>query len=362
MTPLEASSSTVGNQSGGQRFTKDASNGVTREQRQYLAVRWSVVLAAGAGLTTLVWISLAQAQYVWPLLHPQSPGCGCQTPAALLSPFVAGLFVAALSLTAVMISRAGWRFGRRARADRQLNRFVHQHGRLVTHLPTGCQYWLVPDVTARAMTIGLARPQVVVTTGLVQSLTKTELASVLRHEQRHKQAADPFWSALLESLGAAWFWFPGMKNWIQAAFRLRELAADQAAIQNESERASLGSAVVKLALAEPGPIPAFSPNRDRVEKLLNPSWQPRLGLWRWSTVLSLGLVLTGLVLLGRWTQATAAAVPARPGGSCQEVMTVCRLTRPAVSSSAILCLNQDGWRCRWLTAPRMSADGPFSRY
>lgn len=342
-------------------MNQEISNGVKVEQRQYRRVRWTVVLASTVGLGVLLWASVLQSAQLLPYLSGESLDCGCQILNLQLSPLATGLALGLIGLTGSMFVRGLWRFGRRAWSDRRLVRMVGNSGRTIQHHPTDLTYWLVTDVSRRAMTIGLFAPRVVVTSGLLAHLSKSELSSVLRHEQAHQQSHDPIWSAVIEALGAAWWWLPTLKSWVAATYRLRELAADEAALES-ADRQSLGSAVLKLLQSEPGPTAAFSPNGDRVEKILNPAWRPRLDLWSWPAVLSLGLVMLGFGLLVRWTETTAATVPTLPAQVCQEVRLACSQPQPTSSSASVLCVSQGGLRCVWVLGPAMSSHEPFSQY
>lgn len=309
---------------------------------RYQIVRWSILGFGGLGLSALAFATWYQWRAIQPWVEPQVLGCGCQTLAVQASPWMTGWSAALLALTIVAFGRLLWSFGRRFVQQRNLLKYV-QHDSRTTILSNGA--FLVTNHQPHAMTIGIWRPRVIITTGLWQRLGPDEREAVIRHEQAHQRSADPFWSALIESIAHAWFWLPWMRTWVQAAWRLRELAADAFASNEYHDIDALASAILKLSPEPVGATPAFSANRDRVEKILDHRWQPRLHLWRWPALLSGIFVAVGLGLLVQSSTATAKTMANEPAGACQETIRMCRgtvATPPAMSS---VCIERNGWRC-----------------
>ncbi|WP_406690607.1 M56 family metallopeptidase [Saccharopolyspora sp. ID03-671] len=96
-----------------------------------------------------------------------------------------------------------------------------------------------------AVTIGLLRPSIVISTGLAESLNDAELHAVLAHEQAHVQRRDPL-RALLGRLLAAHLWFmPAAQDMRSRARRDYELAADRHAV-NVCGRSALAGALLRV--------------------------------------------------------------------------------------------------------------------
>ncbi|MBI2984887.1 MAG: M56 family metallopeptidase [Candidatus Kerfeldbacteria bacterium] len=315
------------------------------DHRRYQAIRWTVA-SFGLGLVvTALFLAWRQWLSVAPYLQPQLVNCGCGTVAmGLTSSSVIVSFLALVAATTVA-GRWAWFFGRHLFGQQRWQRRLAATGRQVHHQPTGLTITVTPDRQPKAMTIGLWRPMIVITAGLVRRLTKSELTAVIRHEQAHCRARDPLWSAALDSLGTAWFWLPWLRTWVGAAFRLRELAADAVVTAGNQQHRALGGAFLKLAIVETGPLPTFSPNHDRIERLLDRRWQPKLFLWRWPAVLSALAVIGFVVLFARWSAATAQSFPSAPRSLCQETIRMCHGLIRSADTPSMVCLEREGWLC-----------------
>lgn len=115
---------------------------------------------------------------------------------------------------------------------------------------------------AFAITYGLIRPRILVSTGLAASLSPAEIRAVLAHEREHLRHRDPL-RLLAARLAAAWGCYLPAAGWLvrRAALR-RELAADRAAA-GSAGRGVLAAALLKLAAMPASPaIAAASPAGD----------------------------------------------------------------------------------------------------
>jgi Zn-dependent protease with chaperone function len=120
---------------------------------------------------------------------------------------------------------------------------------------------------AFAVTYGLIRPRILVSTGLVSALAPAEITAVLAHEQEHQRRRDPL-RLLAARLAAAWGWYLPASRWLagRAALR-RELAADRAAT-GRTGRSVLAGALLKLASTPTRPaVAAASPAGDAPRSL-----------------------------------------------------------------------------------------------
>ncbi len=97
-----------------------------------------------------------------------------------------------------------------------------------------------------ALTFGVLRPRVLVSTGLAGTLTGSELAAVLAHEREHVRGRDPLKSVVARVLPARYFYVPYLAR-LQARYTAgRELAADRAALA-ACGRAPLAGALLTVA-------------------------------------------------------------------------------------------------------------------
>lgn len=102
-----------------------------------------------------------------------------------------------------------------------------------------------------AVTAGLVRPYVVVSTGLVGALSRAELRAVLAHEQAHLRRSDPL-RVLLARVLVAHLWFlPLARDLRGRAWSGFELAADRDAARRYG-RSALAGALLRVASTPAG--------------------------------------------------------------------------------------------------------------
>jgi Zn-dependent protease with chaperone function len=121
---------------------------------------------------------------------------------------------------------------------------------------------VVAGEDAFAVTYGLIRPRILVSTGLAAALTPAEISAVLTHEREHLRHGDPL-RLLAARLAAAWGCYLPVAGWLARRAALRhELAADRAAA-GSAGRGVLAAALLKLASMPASPaIAAASPAGD----------------------------------------------------------------------------------------------------
>ncbi|GEM_PF-3523630 len=218
---------------------------------------WALVLlalAGEAGLTALasraLWAQLPCHIRGWKLAVPAMAACLGPVPlvgrhalgAALV---MGGVGLATLVLGGVELARQLWRL-------RQVRRLMATFPRASAEPPRP------PGVPLRALvvlgadepccfTVGLLRPAVVVSTGLLGLLGPDELGSALCHEAAHARRLGP-----LRQLGAcvassAVFFVPMLRDLAQAARLQEELRADREAVARYGEAALLSALRALLA-------------------------------------------------------------------------------------------------------------------
>ncbi len=135
---------------------------------------------------------------------------------------------------------------------------------------------------AFAVTHGLLRPRILLSTGLTRALDGPELTAVLVHERHHLQARDPL-RLLATRVVAGYGWYlPLLRWWAKRLALRRELAADRAATARAGVAAVAG-ALLKLAdLPAPAAVAAVNPAGnlpDRIAQLegQSPTRRTRLG-------------------------------------------------------------------------------------
>jgi hypothetical protein len=149
-----------------------------------------------------------------------------------------------------------------------------------------------------AITAGLLRPQVLVSTRLLASLGPAELAAVVNHELAHRQRRDGIRLLIAECLSV--MHLPATRRQILADLNLAiERACDEVAAQRSDDRLQVAATILKITrlVGEEPPLPwALGPSVTgsvamlRVEGLLRPASAARRGR-------GIGLFLGGLLLL-----------------------------------------------------------------
>jgi Zn-dependent protease with chaperone function len=222
-----------------------------------------------------------------------------------------------LILLAVVIGRGSWSLGHQLRRTRQLTDLFHPlretpPSRLIALLEV---HGLRADdlvylnlATPHAFCLGLRRPRIWLTAGLVKLLSDKELAAVVAHEAYHRRQRDPLRLVISRASRAAFFFLPLMGELARATELQQEVAADQFAIQHLSDDLPLLCALQKLLTCSPKEATlagvAYNPfnvTEARLRRLIYPS-QPmalnwRRALTRWAVNLGAVVVLAGIGLL-----------------------------------------------------------------
>ncbi|MBA2941714.1 M56 family metallopeptidase [Paenibacillus sp. CGMCC 1.16610] len=116
------------------------------------------------------------------------------------------------------------------------------------------QLRIISSKAPTAMTIGFRKPQIILSTGLLDMLDPTELHAVIDHEKCHMKHRDPLAIFLLSIMSKA-LWYIPIFAWLAKKYPIMiELRADKYAIGQMNQPADLGSALLKLLkLQSPAP-------------------------------------------------------------------------------------------------------------
>jgi beta-lactamase regulating signal transducer with metallopeptidase domain len=133
---------------------------------------------------------------------------------------------------------------------------------------------VVAAAEAFAVTHGLWRPRILLSTGLLEALDTAELTAVLAHERHHLQARDPLRLLGGRLLGGYGWFLPVLGWWTRRAAVRREVAADRAAIARAGVAAVAG-ALLKLAdRPTPAAVAAANPAGNLPERIAHLEGQP----------------------------------------------------------------------------------------
>jgi hypothetical protein len=104
---------------------------------------------------------------------------------------------------------------------------------------------VVPAASANAFCVGILRPRVLVTRGLLERLDEEEQRAAIIHELEHAAARGPLKVALARVVARTFFWLPALGDLLDRYILVAELEADRAAVKTTS-RAALAGALLEV--------------------------------------------------------------------------------------------------------------------
>ena len=159
---------------------------------------------------------------------------------------------------------------------------------------------IIPTDLPYSAQVGFWQPELVISTGLLNSLDREHLAAVVAHEQAHLYYRDTFWFFWLGWIRSFTFWLPNTEALWQELLLLRELRADRQAA-NQVDFLLIAESLLTVAKAPLDPSLCASLNHEaigdrlneRIDALLEESeslpvsrWQN----WSWLSLLVLPLL------------------------------------------------------------------------
>lgn len=169
-------------------------------------------------------------------------GSGALRPALVLIAVL--LLGSALGLRSVIgQSLRTWRLTRWVRAHRAAPPPQLQVAAARAGLSGQLEMVETPEQTA--FTSGFVAPRVVVSHGMLDTVSSDELAAVLLHERHHVRNRDPLKVFVARAVPPAFFYLPALRGLRDRYVIGRELAADRRAV-NDCGREPLAAAIYKL--------------------------------------------------------------------------------------------------------------------
>lgn len=162
---------------------------------------------------------------------------------------------------------------------------------------------LVKDKNLLSFCCGIFFPIIVISTGLMKSLTDKELEAVLLHEQSHLISHDPVKVLLGKTFASMFFFLPIFRELHKNIEAVDELLADQWTIKHQNNSTFLRGALKKI-LASPQLNVATVSNASgpdyfeiRIHRLINPGTKHKFRLSLVSLVTTFLFVLVSWFLL-----------------------------------------------------------------
>jgi Zn-dependent protease with chaperone function len=195
------------------------------------------LLPVALGITAVLVLCVPSYLLLEPKAAPERVGTACLIAAAIGAlVWLVSLIRASLAVAASRRCKESWQ-----RAG------VEKTGKLIVE----------SDAPLLALA-GLFRPRLIISQGVLQALSPDELGVALLHENAHRRSRDN-WKRLLLLLAPAPLPFVSPFSPLEQAWaKFREWAADDEAVQGDSNRAlSLASALLRVARMGTGPQLSF---------------------------------------------------------------------------------------------------------
>ncbi len=287
------------------RTFAEKSNNVFRQIVVIIVAVWGAVAVLGFAIYQKAYL------YAGVLLHKAATACGCtqMTQLVAMHPLIFAalaaisliiltwLFYAAYKLVKLIMQTrkftAGYLTGAKLQPSAKLKMVMAgldlDKGRIIE----------IRELKSVVFCFGLWKPRVCISSGLIKILRPDELAAVLAHEYYHLSAREPAKLFIIKYWQSVFGWLPGIKTCIKKYVTLAELAADEQATDNFSDRSKLARAIFKVSQTEEkhllraGLALSFfsSTITERINRLADNTYEPRFKLWGRRFFLGAGLVI-----------------------------------------------------------------------
>ena len=221
---------------------------------------------------------------------------------------LATIFAAVLIPQLAFLLGGGMRLLRVTHAEKQKRQEVFSCSALSSLVPDKAYLSRVSvaagSETLEAHTVGLFKPRIVVSAGLVRALDREQLDAVLAHEDAHRSARDNFFLVIAKSVSLTLFYLPGPRLALREMHAALERAADRRAAQQTGTLAVAGAlaCIAKATMSRQGVTgtePAYSSAvtgadgriTARLEELLESRGSRKQRHWRWLAVFATGAAL-----------------------------------------------------------------------
>jgi Zn-dependent protease with chaperone function len=181
--------------------------------------------------------------------------------------------IAILALASLAgFTRTAWAYVGARRLLRALPLAERAEGPLAVRArAAGTRLYVLASARPTAFCVGLIRPRIVVSNGLLARLDPEEQEAVVWHEAVHARGREPLKCLLARLAAQTFFWMPVLAALLERYLLVKELAADRAAMARTSRRALAGA--LTQVLAQPAPAAAVGFGEAaaaRVDRLFEP--------------------------------------------------------------------------------------------
>lgn len=291
--------------------------------------RIALIITAFSSLLAFLIFKISQNAYLYAgvLIHKLTADCGCTQMTQLIAmhPYI---FSALFTLSILILSAFIFSIYRLFRLAVHTRKFSLSHTKITKSKHSSKLKQSISDLHLDQNKIietrenkpivfcfGLWIPKVCISTGLIKMLNKDELEAVLLHENSHMIAHEPAKLFIVKFFYSIFFFIPGMKTYAHKFATYSELAADERATVNFTNRPRLARAIMKILDREDqlvmrdGLALSFftSTIEERVNKLSDNSYTPKFKIWGRGFLFSLSSVaIITLLLIALLSDSTKA--------------------------------------------------------
>ena len=108
---------------------------------------------------------------------------------------------------------------------------------------------MTASASAEAATVGLLRPRIIISRGMVESLPAADLTAVVEHEDAHRRGYDNLLVAAAKSVSLTLFYLPGPRMALRQMCSSLEIAADRQAAAAVGSPLAVASALAGIVKA-----------------------------------------------------------------------------------------------------------------
>ena len=296
------------------------------------------MIMAVLGLAGFLFFKIYQKVYSYAgvLIHKVETACGCasMTQLATMHPLI---FVALGVLSLIILAFLSYAVYKLVKLAVQTRKFTAQylinaklnHSSKLKRIIMGLNLAASRIIEIReskpvVFCFGLRQPKVCLASGLIKMLRPDELEAVLAHEHHHMISREPAKLFVIKYWQSVFGWLPGIKTLINKYVTFSELAADEQATGNFTDKLKLARALFKIAATEEkqllraGLALSFfsSVIAERVNKLSDDAYAPRFKLWGQGFLISLGSVIFGLLAVFIFLSDSSQALAMHNNASC----------------------------------------------
>ncbi|MEK7644243.1 MAG: M56 family metallopeptidase [Patescibacteria group bacterium] len=288
-----------------------------------------VAISAFSGLLVFLIYRISENAYSFGtvLIHKLTTDCDCAPMTALLSmhPYIFG---ALSTLSILIISAFIFFIAKLARLIYRTRKFYGSYTKLsktkhspklreiLSNIGLGRDKVIeIREAKPIVFCYGFWIPRICISTGLVKMLNRNELQAVMLHENSHRRSYEPAKLFIVKFFCSIFFFLPGLKTYARQYATYSELAADEKATNNFTDKPRLAIAILKISekedriLLRDGLALSFfsSTIEERVNKLADNNYTPQFRLLGRGVLFNLGALVIAVMLLVGLTADSSAA-------------------------------------------------------